>query len=124
MLCRLALNGPVFPLWSRKKKLSFWPIKLVPKAFPPPFFSGISPGNEVAFWPYFMNPSFIYQPCSVKLARNCAWSSLQFNVWGFARPSFSSLSRYRLVSISFVSVAFLYCFRSVCRLFYLDFVFV
>ena len=40
---------------------------------------------------------------------SCAWSSLQFNVWVFARPSFSSLSRYRLVSISFVSFAFLDC---------------
>ena len=38
-----------------------------------------------------------------------AWSSLQFNVRVFARPSFSSLSRYRLVSISFVSFAFLDC---------------
>jgi len=37
---------------------------------------------------------------------SCAWSSLQFNVWVFARPSFSSLSRYRLVSISFVSSSF------------------
>ena len=27
---------------------------------------------------------------------SCAWSGLQFNVWVFARPSFSSLSRYRL----------------------------
>ena len=40
---------------------------------------------------------------------SCAWSGLQFNVWVFARPSFSSLSRYRLVSISFVSFAFLDC---------------
>ena len=40
---------------------------------------------------------------------SCAWSSLQFNVWVFARPSFSSLSRYRVVSISFVSFAFLDC---------------
>ena len=40
---------------------------------------------------------------------SCAWSSLQFNVWVFARPSVSSLSRYRLVSISFVSFAFLDC---------------
>ena len=40
---------------------------------------------------------------------SCAWSSLQFNVWVFARPSFSSLSRYRLVSISFVSFAFPVC---------------
>ena len=38
---------------------------------------------------------------------SCAWSGLQFNVWVFARPSFSSSSRYRLVSISFVSFAFL-----------------
>ena len=30
-------------------------------------------------------------------------------MFGFARPSFSSLSRYRLVSISFVSFAFLDC---------------
>ena len=29
--------------------------------------------------------------------------------WVFSRPSFSSLSRYRLVSISFVSFAFLDC---------------
>ena len=29
--------------------------------------------------------------------------------WVFVRPSFSSLSRYRLVSISFVSFAFLDC---------------
>ena len=35
--------------------------------------------------------------------------SLQFNVWVFARPSISSLSRYRLVSISFVSFAFPVC---------------
>ena len=27
---------------------------------------------------------------------SCAWSGLPFNVWVFARPSFSSLSRYRL----------------------------
>ena len=27
---------------------------------------------------------------------SCAWSGLQFNVWVFARPSFSSLFRYRL----------------------------
>ena len=27
---------------------------------------------------------------------SCAWSGLQFNVWVFARPSFSSSSRYRL----------------------------
>ena len=40
---------------------------------------------------------------------SCAWSGLQFNVWVFSRPSFSSLSRYRLVSISFVSFAFLDC---------------
>ena len=40
---------------------------------------------------------------------SCAWSSLQFNVWVFARPSISSLSRYRLVSIAFVSFAFLVC---------------
>jgi len=40
---------------------------------------------------------------------SCAWFSLQFNVWVFARPSFSSLSRYRLVSISSVSIAFLDC---------------
>ena len=40
---------------------------------------------------------------------SCAWFSLQFNVWVFARPGFSSLSRYRLVSISFVSFAFLDC---------------
>ena len=55
---------------------------------------------------------------------SCTWSSLQFNVWVFARPSFSSLSRYGLVRISFVSSRLPYCFRSVCRLFYLDFVFV
>ena len=40
---------------------------------------------------------------------SCAWSGLPFNVWVFARPSFTSSSRYRLVSISFVSFAFLYC---------------
>ena len=40
---------------------------------------------------------------------SCAWSGLPFNLWVFARPSFSSLSRYRLVSISFVSFAFLDC---------------
>ena len=40
---------------------------------------------------------------------SCACSGLQFNVWVLARPSFSSLSRYRLVSISFVSFAFLDC---------------
>ena len=40
---------------------------------------------------------------------SCAWSGLQFNDWVFARPSFSSLSRYRLVSISFVSFAFPVC---------------
>ena len=50
---------------------------------------------------------------------SCAWPSLQFNVWVFAPPSFSSLSRYRRVSISFVSFAFLDClvaFSSVCSL--------
>ena len=40
---------------------------------------------------------------------SCAWSGLPFNGRVFARPSFSSLSRYRLVSISFVSFAFLDC---------------
>ena len=40
---------------------------------------------------------------------SCAWSGLQFNVWVFVRPSFSSLSRYRLVSISFVWFAFPVC---------------
>ena len=39
------------------------------------------------------------------------------NVWVFARPSFSSLSRYRLVSISFVSFAF-----PVCRIAFVQFV--
>ena len=40
---------------------------------------------------------------------SCAWSGLQFNVWVFAHTSFLSLSRYSLVSISFVSFAFLDC---------------
>ena len=39
----------------------------------------------------------------------CAWSSLQLNVWVFARPSISSLFRYGLVSTSFVSFAFPVC---------------
>ena len=45
----------------------------------------------------------------VQFFSSCAWSSLKFNVWLFARPSISSLSRYRLVSIAFVSFAFLVC---------------
>ena len=53
---------------------------------------------------------------------SCAWSGLPFNVWVFARPSFSSLSRYRLVSISFVSFAFPVCLiafvQFVARLFF------
>ena len=58
---------------------------------------------------------------------SCAWSSLQFSVWVSARPSISSLSRYRLVSTSFVSFAFLVCLIAFVHfvgfwLFYLDFV--
>ena len=59
---------------------------------------------------------------------SCAWSSLQFNVSVFARPSISSLSRYRLncmYLVCFIRNSSLpYSFRSVRRLFYLDFVFV
>ena len=53
--------------------------------------------------------SFVVRVSSRQFFVSCAWSSLQFNVWVFARPSISSLSRYRLVSISFVSFAFLDC---------------
>ena len=36
----------------------------------------------------------------MSVLRLCAWSGLQSNVWVFARPSFSSLSRYRLYEYS------------------------
>ena len=35
--------------------------------------------------------AFIVIFASVLLLLSCTWSSLQFNVWVFARPSFSSL---------------------------------
>ena len=58
---------------------------------------------------------------------SCAWSGLPFNVWVFARPSFFvliSLSSCKYL-VCFIRISRLpYCFRSVCRLFYLDFVLV
>ena len=40
---------------------------------------------------------------------SCAWSGLPFNVWVFARPSFSSLSRYRLYRYTSLYFAILRC---------------
>ena len=57
---------------------------------------------------------------------SCAWSGLQFNVWVllvlvFVLISLSSCTYL----VCFIRISRLpYCFRSVCRLFYLDFVFV
>ena len=59
-----------FPALVTQEKVLFLANEARPQGFSASIFLGISPGNEVAFWPCFMNPSFIYQACSVKLARN------------------------------------------------------